>query len=231
LTRAAALMRLQRADEQIAELRSEVASLEAALRGDPELDRRRKLAAASTSVQEESSAELTDAEKDLTALELRVRTLDRRLYDGSVKNPHELLEMQRELEALRGQVGVLEDRLLTLIEGSEAAAQDAQAATLAVAELEQQRDADTEPRQRRLAALQGQLGEAIEQREALAAEATASDRALYARVAALHHPAVVSIAGDACGGCHLPLSNEERRAVRAGVDVVQCSNCDRVLVP
>jgi predicted nucleic acid-binding Zn-ribbon protein len=41
---------------------------------------------------------------------------------------------------------------------------------------------------------------------------------------------VVPLVGDSCGGCHLPVSIEERRAVRTSDGIVQCSNCDRILV-
>jgi predicted nucleic acid-binding Zn-ribbon protein len=64
----------------------------------------------------------------------------------------------------------------------------------------------------------------------VASEVGERDEALYQRVASRRHPAVASLSGDACGGCHLPLSIEERRQVRTGGGVVQCSNCDRILV-
>ena len=231
MSRTATLQRLQHADDHVAALRGEMATIEAALRGDPELDRRRARASETSSARQQSEEELSESEKALSALELRVKTLNRRLYDGSVKNPHELLEMQHELETLRAQVGTLEDQLLVVLESSEGAARDAQAAAGAVTELEEQRDADTELRRRRLAVLRDLLAESVEERDALAREAGSADLALYNRVAALHRPAVVALNGDSCGGCHLPVSNEERRAVRTGPDVVQCSNCDRILVP
>jgi uncharacterized protein len=64
----------------------------------------------------------------------------------------------------------------------------------------------------------------------VAAAVDSRDLALYTRVARQRAPAVVRIVGDSCGGCHLPLSNEERHAVRSGERIVQCPNCDRILV-
>src|SRR5205814_9382075 len=131
----------------------------------------------------------------------------RRLYGGSVRNPAELIEMQRELEVARAQLGAAEERLLALIDAGEQAGVEVSRSRGAVAELEAQRAQEQQPRQQRLQDLRAQLSEAEQARVRALDALTAAERALYARVAARHRPAVVSIKGDACGGCHLPLSN------------------------
>ncbi len=231
MTRAAELLRLQVADEHVATLGSEVAVLESLLRRDPELETRRARSREASSAGMQAAEQLATAEEELAVLERRTKTLDRKLYDGSVHNPNELIEMQRELDVLRGQVAEAEDRLLTLIDSSEAAVKNADDAGQVVAEIERRRAEEERPRRQRLGELRARLVEAQQGRDAVAASVGAADLALYARVASRHHPAVVGIKGDQCAGCHLPLSNEERRAVRAGDGIVQCSSCDRILVP
>lgn len=225
------MLRLQGADDALAALNAEVRSLHGLLRGEPELDARRARARDAHAQQDEAAAQLSAAEQQLSSLEKRVATLNRRLYDGSVRNPAELLEMQRELEVLRGQRGDAEEQVLQLIEAAETAQAGAADSDGALAALESSREHEDAPRRQRLAELQQRLGAAQSARDQALAALTPTEQALYARVASHHHPAVVSIKGDACGGCHLPLSNEERRAVRAGDTIVQCSNCDRILVP
>jgi predicted nucleic acid-binding Zn-ribbon protein len=56
------------------------------------------------------------------------------------------------------------------------------------------------------------------------------DLRTYERVRSRRTPAVTRLDGEACGGCHLPLGIAEVRAIKAG-QLVQCSNCDRILVP
>jgi predicted nucleic acid-binding Zn-ribbon protein len=63
------------------------------------------------------------------------------------------------------------------------------------------------------------------------ADTDPADLSLYARIAAHRRPAVTGLAGDFCAGCHMPVSNEERRAVRTGTGLTQCANCDRILAP
>jgi predicted nucleic acid-binding Zn-ribbon protein len=225
------LLRLQEVDDHAAAQTAEINALRAVLRRDPELERQRGVVAEAERDQSAAAAELASAEQELAALEQRVKQLDRRLFDGSVRNPAELLEMQHELEPLRGRVGGLEEHILLLMERADAATQRALTARSTFEHLEMKRAAESGPRRKRLADLQRGLEETRRAREEALGTAGGADAALYARVASHRQPAVVSIKGDACGGCHLPLSNEERRAVRAGETIVQCSNCDRILVP
>jgi predicted nucleic acid-binding Zn-ribbon protein len=230
MSRAAALRRLQDADARLARLRAELAGVEAALRGDSELDRRRDAAGAAQRAHSSAEDAATVAEAEIAALQKRVRDLDRRLYGGSVHNPNELLEMQHELETLRARKDEAEERALALMESAEAASTEEHSAARALATREAERSDELVPLQHRRESLTSELAEATANRAAVADEVPRADLALYDRVSARRHPAVVPLIGDSCGGCHLPVSIEERRAVRTGDGIVQCSNCDRILV-
>ncbi len=68
-------------------------------------------------------------------------------------------------------------------------------------------------------------------RAELSAAMPGSDLALYERLARRVQPAVVHIVADSCGGCHVPFANSEVRRIRMADEPVQCSNCDRIVVP
>lgn len=225
------LWRLQEIDSRIAALRAEIDGADARIRRDPELERAREDALAAERDRREREERATVAEAEMNALQARVKNLDRRLYGGSVHNPQELMEMQRELEALRGRAQESEDRAIALLEEAETSAADERSRVAGLRSEEARRAAALEPLRARAAALTEQLAQVTGEREGIAASLEPSALALYARVAQQRQPAVVGLAGDGCGGCHLPLSNEERRLVRAGAEIVQCSNCDRILVP
>jgi uncharacterized protein len=225
------LRRVQELDSHIVTLRDEQRQATSMLERDPEVERLRTLAERSGVEQREMESALAALEQELRTVSERARSMHRRLYGGSVRNPQELLEMQHELESLTGRVAALEEQALAAMEAAEQAADSATAAAGALQEAERQRAADAGPLQERLTSLGAALTSAEAERESAFAELSPAERTLYTRVAAKHRPAVVSIRGDACGGCHLPLSIEERRAVRSGERVVQCSSCDRILVP
>jgi len=106
-----------------------------------------------------------------------------------------------------------------------------QAASAAVAAREAQRADALEPLRERSASLGAELDVLNQEREALRADSEPGDLKLYERIAAHRKPAVTGLDGEFCAGCHMPVSNEERRAVRTGTGLTQCANCDRILAP
>ena len=231
MSASADLRRLQDVDSTIHTLRAGISTTEQQIRRDPELERVREAATAATSERHASEAAASAAEAEMNALQSRVTQLDRRLYGGSVHNPQELMEMQRELETLRGRAREAEERAIELLDDSERAAAAEVSALEALRGAEQRRETAMQPLRSHLEALHDELEKANLERDTLVASLEPSAVALYTRVASRRHPAVAGLEGDSCGGCHLPLSNEERRLVRAATRIVQCSNCDRILVP
>ena len=225
------LRRVQDLDARIATLRDEQRQSGALLERDPALERARQRADASAAAQRGAEEALTSLDKELRSVSERARSMHRRLYGGSVRNPQELLELQHELETLTARVAQLEERALSAMEDAEQAANTAADDASALQREEHERTERLGPLQQRLQTLKEALDTATGERDRAFSQLTAAEQSLYARVAVKHRPAVVSIAGDVCGGCHLPLSIEERRSVRSGERVVQCSNCDRILVP
>jgi uncharacterized protein len=231
MSRASALLSLQQIDDRIATLTSEIAVTEASLRGDPGLDR---LCAAEAAAHDEhralgSSAKL--AELEAASLQARIRELDRRLYGGTVRNPAELIEMQRELEGMRAKLSTAEDDALGRMEAVDVSTASLEKASAAVAARDAQRSASLEPLRARLATLNAERDVLNAERDALRADIDPNDLSLYARIASHRRPAVTGLAGESCAGCRMPVSNEERRAVRTGTGLTQCANCDRILAP
>jgi hypothetical protein len=231
VSRASALLSLQQIDDRIAGLTSEIATVEASLRGDPELDRLRKAEAAAQEEHRTLGTGARLAELEAASLQSRIRELDRRLYGGTVRNPAELIEMQRELETMRTKLSTAEDDALERMEQVDQSQANLQGASALVAAREEQRSSAMAPLRARLESLTAERDVLNAERDALRADTDPGDLSLYARIAAHRRPAVTSLAGEFCAGCHMPVSNEERRAVRTGSGLTQCANCDRILAP
>ena len=158
--------------------------------------------------------------------------MDRRLYSGSIHNPAELMELQRELEVLRVKLSVAEDEALERMEQVDAAQPTVRDMAALVAAREAQR-ARGDGTAARAAADAHRATRGVERQRApsLAAQAEPADVSLYTRIASHRRPAVTGVVGESCGGCRMPISNEERSAVRTGTGLTQCANCDRILAP
>jgi predicted nucleic acid-binding Zn-ribbon protein len=231
MSRASVLLRLQEMDDHLAQLRSEIAGVESALRGDPELDRLRTAESAAQAAHRDSGTGARIAELEAASMQTRIREMDRRLYGGSIHNPAELMELQREIDVLRAKLAIAEDEALERMEQVDAAQLTLRDMSALVVTREAQRASSLDPLRARLATLTEQLASANAERVALVADAEATDLSLYERIKSHRRPAVTGVVGESCGGCRMPISNEERRAVRTGAGLTQCANCDRILAP
>jgi len=225
------MLGLQRADDLLAALRAEAVAIEARQAGDPEVDRTRFAASTLDAERRVADDAVAESERDAAALRERIRVLDRQLYGGSVRNPQELLTLQRELEEARVRIASVEELELERMEAAESAAQAAGIAAAALTAAEERRAAAAGPDAAHLMEVRTAIDEALQTRAAAVAKLEAHEQDVYARVAAKRHPAVVRLNGDSCGGCRLPLAINEVRAIRARGELVQCPNCDRVVVP
>jgi predicted nucleic acid-binding Zn-ribbon protein len=224
------MLELQQIDDRIAGRRTAAREVEARIAGSPELEAARRRATGLAAERGMIEERLAGAGRDSAALRGRVRVIDRQLYGGSVRNPQDLLTLQRELAEVRERLVAADDAELRLMEEAEAAEAAATAASAAVAGIEGARSAAAGDERARLDALRADIAELERDRAAVAGALPPAELALYTRLATRLHPAVTQLKGDSCGGCRLPLGVREVRAARVGSELVQCSNCDRVVV-
>ncbi|HEY7928127.1 MAG TPA: hypothetical protein VIG86_12015 [Candidatus Dormibacteraeota bacterium] len=230
MSRSGELLRLQQIDARLAHDSTRLRDAEAEIAGDPELDRRRRVARRVRRQQATADADLASAEREADGLRKRARELDRHLYDGSVGNPQELLAMQHELAALRARISSEDDRLLELMQHAESAAGAERDANAAIVDLEQERADHAGELLERVAALRTAIDQHERERADVMAALDAADASLYLRLSRRVQPAVVRITGDSCGGCHIPFANSEVRRIRLADEPAQCPRCDRIVV-
>jgi predicted nucleic acid-binding Zn-ribbon protein len=231
MSRGGELFRLQEVDSRLAQDGARLAEVEAQIAADPELERRRREARLRRREQAAADADLAAAEEESDGLRRRARDLDRHLYDGSVRNPQELLGMQHDLEALRRRINAEDEGLLTLMEAAEAAASADREANAAIVDRERERAGHAGELLEQAVALRQSVERDERDRAELTAAIAAPDLVLYERLARRVPPAVVRIQADSCGGCHIPFAGSEVRRIRVADEPVQCSGCDRIVVP
>ena len=231
MSRGGDLLRLQEIDTRLAHDRARLADVEALIAADPELERRRRTARRLRREQAAADADLAALEKTVDALRLRARELDKHLYDGSVRNPQELVGMQHDLGSLRERIDAQDEQLLALMERAETAAAADREANAAIVDRELERADHAGELLEQAAALRASVDREERDRAELSAAVPSADLALYERLARRVQPAVVHIVADSCGGCHVPFANSEVRRIRVAAELVQCSSCDRIVVP
>lgn len=228
-----ALYALQFVDSQVHKAKRAQAALDNGTAATAAAEAARAQAQIRRSDWQKSSGDLKDSELKSAAVETKRKNYQQKLYQGTVTNPKELANIEKEIEALGRQQSDLDGRILELMDETE----QAQAA-LTVAE-GQARQADDHRAgvvssfQSRYEALDLELAELARQRRD--AEAAVEDRGALKRYEAIRaKPGGIGIArieGNACGGCHMTLSSTAIKAVKEAVQMQTCENCGRLLTP
>ncbi len=171
-----------------------------------------------------------DQELTVQSLRQKAAELERRLYSGSVVNPKELTNMERELAMVKQQGQGVEERLLETMVALEEAQQD-----LRQREDRVQRDNQVwEARNVQLVREKNRLREALDslivRRQAMSSLVDRSELSLYEQLrAAKGGRAVAKMERGICQACRVTLPTHQAQQVRLSKGLVLCPNCGRIL--
>lgn len=220
---------LQEIDDEAATLRAALEDAERRLQGSEELAQARAAFA-------ETDAELAEARKlqrridgEVQGLSARITPEEKRLYDGSVRNPKELGNIQHELELLKSQRSKLEDELLEVMARLETAEAANAAAQKALVRQEARWEAEKASLQEETKRLSGLIASVDAKRLAQQAKIPARNLAVYEDVRRRRGIAVARVAGGNCGGCRVAIPEAVRKRAFDADSVAQCPNCERIL--
>ena len=171
------------------------------------------------------------AEWQVEDVATKAKTIEDKLYSGQVRNPKELLGMQKDLETVKAKQHQLEDKVLDIMSQAEESA-----SRIASRDGELARETHLwQESQGRLKAEQSELELALadleERRSRLRYQINSAHLSLYDRL----RPdklgqAVARVEQGMCLGCRISLPMSIVQRVRLGDEIVQCSSCNRILV-
>jgi len=171
-----------------------------------------------------------DLELQLQTLRDRLAREERRLYSGEVRNPRELQDIDEEVAQLRRQVSEREERLIPLMDATEVARRQEQAALAQLASVEEAARNEREELLAEQVRLQRELASLNAQRPQYVARCDPTLVPQYERLRQTRAGlAVVPVQQRACTGCHISLPVSEEQRVRSSSSVVTCKNCGRFL--
>lgn len=219
----------QRLDQRAAHLRSQIARLQSELASDPvaeRLDQERATAeAARRDMQLRQRAHEREAEERRT----RLRSRERELMSGRIRNPTELIKLNHEVESIRASLREVEDAQLELME-----AQEGLEAELSRLDAEltaaRERTAAAAPELRsRLERSEAELAQLEAERDATWERIPADWQQVYRRVQSRTADPVAEVLGGQCQACRVAVTSSGMQVLRRG-GLLQCDNCRRILV-
>lgn len=227
---AATLYQLQQIDLELDRLTTEQQALSNSLQGNATLQKAR---AEHTSAQQQlraSQQAQKEAEWTLEDLSRRLSTHEQRLYSGTVSNPKELASLQQEAQRLRGQQSRQEDRVLEVIETTEALQETAQRKATALQQAEETWQKENAAMILHREQLEGRKQETQAKRTTFA---SGIEAALLSRYEAIRRTkqgrAVSKVEQSSCQWCRVILTPSELQRVRINSELQTCSNCGRIL--
>lgn len=223
------LLQYQRLVERERALRENIERLSTRLASDPEVVSREEVLTAARSEQQAATDRLQASDHERESHRTRLRSREKELMSGRIRNPTELMQMSEEVQHMKARFAEEEDAELQLMESAEAADE---AVKIATADLEAARKASAaeEPGLRaELEASQSELAEVEAERDKVWAQLPQIARDTFGRVRV--RPAVAEVINNQCSACRVTVTSSGMQTLRKGLDdLVRCENCGRILV-
>ena len=224
------LYEIQEIDLELARNRDLIASVASQLGDRAELDTVQRDLEAHRAVFNQLRGQQRTQDLEAETLRERVQNAEGRLYGGSIINPRELEGYEREATLLRGQLKVLDDRLLETMMALEEAQEQVRALEARYEDTEerwQSRQAELDEERKRLdeavAALEAR-------RQGLASSIGPQELKVYEALRLSRGGvAVARVERGLCGGCRVSLPTHQLQRARSGRETVPCNSCGRIL--
>ena len=177
---------------------------------------------------EELKRQQHSAEWEIDDLTNKIASLEQKLYDGRIKNPKELTNLQHEVGGLKTRRDQLEDKVLEIMDRVELA--EASGATISneLKSLEakwrrQQQHLTIDIEQLKII-----LTDLEQKHQLILAEVDSHMVNLYQELKRQRGTAVAKVDQGMCRGCRISLPTSELQRARSG-SLVRCGSCGRIL--
>jgi len=229
--RIADLWQLQETDSALDSRRSELAEVEErlaapdALIADREhLEELKKQLRAARSAQKDIDLEAED-------LRARIAPAEQRLYGGSIRNPKELSDLQADIDQLKRHLESVEERELEALATLESLDEECRSAEEALTTAEETAHEEQQELTTRRDVLSGEIDRLGAERQERSSGIDAGLLLTYDRIRAAHQGrGVARLERSLCSGCRITLPTNMANRARSGNTLVQCPNCERILI-
>jgi predicted nucleic acid-binding Zn-ribbon protein len=223
------LLRYQAEVERERALREVIARLESRLQADPEVVSLEEVLQEARSAQDAAAARLRESDHAREDHRSKLRTREKELMSGRIRNPTELMLMSDEVAHMKARFAEEEDAELHLMEDAEAADDAVRIASANLGEARSRSAAEEPELKEELEAARAELAEVEAERDRIWAEVPSAAQATYSRIRA--QPAVARVVNNQCTACRVTVTSSGMQVLRKGLDdLVHCEHCGRILV-
>ena len=222
------LLQYQRLVDRERVLRDDIARIESQLQSDPEVARLEESAAAARAEQQATAEKVHESDRAREAHRTRLRSREKELMSGRIRNPTELTQMSEEVQHMKSRFVEEEEAELQLMEDAEAADEALQAVTSELEAARARAATEAPALQTEVAELRSELASVEMEKDQTWAEVPSAARTAFTRQRV--QPAVAVVANNQCTACRVTVTSRGMQMLRQGDEIVQCENCGRILV-
>jgi uncharacterized protein len=222
------LLQHQRLSDRERVLRDNIERIESALASDPEVVQLEEKLEAARAAQQAVAARLHESDRAREDHRSRLRTREKELMSGRIRNPTELMQMSEEVKHMKARFVEEEDAELQLMEDVEIADDTMSSATTELEAARARAAAEAPGLRAELEAFRSELAEVESAKEQIWAEVPAAARTAYTRQRV--QPAVAEVANNQCTACRVTVTSRGMQMLRQGDEIVHCEHCGRILV-
>ncbi len=222
------LLQHQRLADRERVLRETIERLESVLASDPEVVQLEERVEAARAAQTAVAARLHESDRAREDHRSRLRSREKELMSGRIRNPTELMQMSEEVKHMKARFVEEEDAELQLMEDVEIADDTMSTATAELEAARARAAAEAPGLRAELEAFRSELAEVESAKELIWAEVPPAARTAYTRQRV--QPAVAVVLNNQCTACRVAVTSRGMQMLRQGDEIVQCENCGRILV-
>ena len=224
------LYRLQQIDSQLDHAKERIAQINHLLVDTQALQQAEGLVNASTKQLEDAHRALTKAENEVKSQRLKIEETEATLYGGKVRNPKELQDLEKDVEALKRYLTVLEDRLLETMVNQEDAEAGLRRHTDEFQAIRSYTETQHSLLRAEISTLTKEIGRLEKERDPTVSTIDPADMKLYDQLRSQRKGvAVARVSDNACSACGSVLTPGMVQGAHSPTQIVRCTFCGRIL--
>jgi len=224
------LYRLQQVDHQIDRVRSQLDTIRETLENDVELQDAVKRVEAAQVEHYRANQEMKNIEAEVHAQKIKIEHAESSLYGGSVKNPKELQDLQKDIVSLKKHIITLEERELESMMQAESTENALQSAKTDLELMQARLGNEHKKLFTDQSALSVELERLTEERDATVSPIESDLLNTYEYLRQEKRGiAVTEINDNACSSCGATLNAALQQNARSAKQLMNCPSCGRIL--
>jgi len=230
MSAALGLYRLQQVDSQIDQIHARLKVIQQTLENDVALRAASENLALADGKYKEAERALKLSEAEVEKQRIKIQQTEASLYGGTVRNPKELQDLQKDIVSLKRHMETLEERELEAMLTAEDTEKNLQAASTDLERIQSGLKDQNQDLSQESDKLQKDLERLNSERQAVVSDIASQALNVYDQLRKQKRGiAITTVADNSCEACGTTLTASQQQTARSATQLFHCPTCGRIL--